>query len=166
MGVNECTQESAVSTSGVSKVKVAVQAGSDGMTTEQRNVSQRLNEDNKPGSIKHLYVISAYSGQVIVYSTVRGKVTSGGKSLSPTTVTDGGSFKVDFRDGYNRYTREVLEDDGTYGQSMPYLYWWDTKGIYHQHYVTGGQILHISSEPFAVKGIIINMEMTQKSVEK
>ena len=154
------------SASGVKKAEVHIQTNPDGFTTEQQNIKDRLLEDNKPGSIKHLYVISAYSGQVIIYSTVRGKVTSGGKRLTPTTVVDnwGGAskgFGVDFN-GNTMITQEVLQDDGTYGSSSEYLYWWDTKGVYHQHYVSGGQIVHVSNQPLAVKGIIINMELTQK----
>src|SRR3989344_8034603 len=81
----------AQSASGVDKAQVQVPTGPDGLTAEQRNIRDRLIEDNKPGSVKHLYVISAYSGQGIIYSTVRGKVTSGGKRLTPTEVaaTDG-----------------------------------------------------------------------------
>ncbi len=155
-----------VSSSGVNKASVKVPTGSDGFTAEQRNIRDRLVSDNKPGAIKHLYVISAYSGQVIIYSTVRGKVTSGGKRLTPSSVVSGyngawyGGFTVPIG-GANYSTSEVLQDDGAYGSSMDYLYWWDTKGIYHQHYVQGGQIVHISSEPIAVKGIIINMEVSQ-----
>lgn len=63
---------------------------------------------------KHLYIISACSGQVIFYSSVYGKVT-------------------------------------TYGSSVPYIFWWDTNGIYHQHYISGGQIVHISDQPIEVK---------------
>jgi hypothetical protein len=153
-------------TSGVVKTTVAVATGPDGLTAEQHNIKERLIEDNRPGAIKHLYVISAYSGQVLIYSTVRGKVTSGGKRLTPTTVAaiDGqyvdhehAGFAVDFN-GNTKRTGEVLQDDGSYGSSMDYLYWWDTKGIYHQHYVAGGQIVHISSQPLNVKSVIINME--------
>lgn len=155
------------SDSGVRKTSVKVQTDAQGLTAEQRNIRDRLLEDNKPGSIKHLYVISAFSGQVIIYSTVKGKVTSGGKRLTPTTVaaTDGASvgsshwgIPVDIG-GSEHYTSEVLQDDGTYGSSGDYLYWWDTKGVYHQHYISGGQIVHISSQPLAVKSIIINMEL-------
>lgn len=157
------------SASGVKKTTVQIPTGPDGKTTEQRNIGDRLLEDNKPGSIKHLYVISAYSGQVIIYSTVRGKVTSGGKRLTPTTVlgdTPGTNsyFNVDIG-GYRLGTNEVLQDDGTYGHSMDYLFWWDTKGVYHQHYVSGGQIVHVSNQPLAVKGIVINMELTQVPTE-
>lgn len=149
-----------VSTSGVVATRITVPTGPDGLTTEQRNVGQRLTEDNKPGAIKHLYIISAFSGDVLLYSTVRGKVTSSGKRLQPTTV-DGGKdsygFGVDFG-GSRMYTNEVLQDDGTYGTSVEYIYWWDTRGAYHQHYISGGQIVHVSSQPLAVKHIVINLE--------
>ena len=69
------------STSGVKKATAHVKVGGDGNTNEQRNVLKRLEMDNQPGSIKHLYVISAMSGQTIIYSTVKGKVTSSGKRL-------------------------------------------------------------------------------------
>lgn len=163
---NEVSQPE--SKSGVKAIGVNVQTNAEGITVEQQNIRDRLLVDNKPGSIKHLYVISAYSGQVLIYSTVRGKVTSSGKRLSPTTVgvTDGTNvsssnrgFRVDFS-GNEKRTGEVLQDDGSYGASIPYLYWWDATGKYHQHYVSGGQILHVSDQPIAVKSIEINMSVT------
>jgi hypothetical protein len=51
----------------------------------------------------------------------------------------------------------VLLDDGTYVSSVEYLYWFDAKGVYHQHYVTGGQIVHVSDQPLAVKSIVLNL---------
>jgi hypothetical protein len=113
-----------------------------------------------------LYVISAYSGQALIYSTVRGKVTSSGKRLTPTSVVVGASG--DFRrNGFdsglgNTVTGEVLQDDGSYGSSNEYVFWWDSKGVYHQHYIAGGQILHISSEPMAFKSIVINFELSDE----
>jgi hypothetical protein len=159
-----------VSPSGVKKAEVAVSTNAEGLTVEQENIKNRLLEDNKIGSIKHLYVISTYSGQVIIYSTVKGKVTSGGKRISPSTVgvTDGGNVSFANRGipieigGQTRRTGEVLGDDGAYGQSSDYLFWWDTRGIYHQHYVSGGQIIHVSSEPLAVKQIMINLNVSSE----
>lgn len=166
LGANECDPAPAQSASGVQKATASVQTGSDGLTAEQRNIRERLQEDNKPGAIKHLYVISAYSGQVLIYSTVAGKVTSSGKRLTPSHVTHWGKsasqgelFSIRFSDG-NRLTTEVLGDDGAYGSSIPYIYWKDTKGAYHQHYVEGGQIVHVSDAPLAVKSIVINMAAT------
>lgn len=162
LGADGCDDQP-VSASGVKQTTAKVQTGSDGLTTEQSNVVARLKADNTPGAIKHLYVISAYSGQVLIYSTVKGKVTSSGKRLTPSTITAAGVSNyigVDIG-GTTRYTSEVLQDDGTYGSSAEYLYWWDTKGVYHQHYVQGGQILHISSEPLAVKSVVLNMEINK-----
>ena len=106
---------------------------------------------------------------ILIYSTVKGKVTSSGKRLTPTTVANhggnGSQFwgeKVHIGDN-SRRTGEVLQDDGTYGSSIKYLFWWDSQGRYHQHYVSGGQILHISDQPLAVKSITINMEVTPSS---
>lgn len=158
------------SASGVAKADAKVKTGSDGLTAEQRNVKRRLEEDNTPGAIKHLYILSAYSGQCILYSTVDMKVSSSGKRLSPSSVTpynDGTNYYPPFTvgvGGYERKTTEVLGDDGTYGPSVEYIYWWDVRGVYHQHYVSGGQIVEISSKPLAVKNIIINIE--EQAAEK
>jgi len=144
-----------------------VKTGTDGLTVEQHNITARIAMDNHVGSIKHLYVISAYSGQVLIYSTVRGKVTSSGKRLTPDRVEGGStnSFTLDIA-GTRFYTNQILGEDGTYGSSIEYLYWWDSKGIYHQQYVTGGMILHISDQPLVVKGIVINMEIASKPEEQ
>ena len=160
----ENPQQPPVSSSGVRKATTHVQVGPDGLTTEQRNVKHRLEIDNQPGAIKHLYVLSAYSGQALIYSTVQGKVTSSGKRLTPVTVASGAGSGYSYGipvniGGVQEQTGEVLQDDGTYGSSIEYLYWWDTRGVYHQHYLQGGQILHISDQPLAIKQVTLNMEL-------
>lgn len=163
-----CLEESNPSTASgsVSKKTVEVQTDPNGWTVEQKNIAERLEKDNQVGSIKHLYVISPYSGQVILYSTVRGKVTSGGKRLTPNTVDAGDSqytsesnrgIPVNIN-GETRRTAEVLQDDGTYGSSCEYIYWFSSKGTYHQHFFTGGQVIHVSDQPIAVKNITLNLE--------
>lgn len=160
------TPATPTASTGVHQAKAEVHVQASGLTVEQENIGARLEEDNRPGSLKHLYVISAYSGDVILYSTVRGKVTSSGKRLTPYTVAaqDGqyvGSEHegMRIRIGGDVYrTPEVLQDDGTYGSSEPYIYWWDSKNVYHQHYVSGGQIVHVSSAPIRVARVIINVE--------
>lgn len=148
-----------VAKSGAKEVAVKVETDLNGNTVEQNNILARYKEDNKPGSIKHLYIISSYSGQVILYSTVKGKVTSSGKRLSPTILakisSGGGAGSI-----YS-YNPDLIQDDGTYGGSVEYLFWFDSKGIYHQQYVTGGMILHISNEPIAVKSVTINLELNK-----
>lgn len=149
------------STTGVKKITANVVTQASGLTVEQENIKKRVELENMPGSVKHLYVISAMSGQVIIYSTVKGKVTSSGKRLTPTTVSSGGDYpdSIPVSIGAGRYyTPEVLQDDGSYGSSIPYLYWWDVQGRYHQHYVSGGQIIHVGDQPMPVKSITINLE--------
>lgn len=157
-------RETPKSTSGVGKATVEVAVDpTTGLTVEQRNIAGRLKMDNTPGSVKHLYIIAPESGQVIIYSTVQGKVTSSGKRLSPKTVNGSTrGFPVQFGNEQH-YTSEVLQDDGTYGDSAEYILWFDAQGRYHQHYFTGGQIIHVSDQPVQVKGVVINMELTATS---
>jgi hypothetical protein len=146
-----CRETQTPSATNVGRAKAEIATGADGLTVEQRNVKRRLEMDNDIGSVKHLYVISAYSGQVLLYSTVKGKVTSSGKRLTPSSVHVGDGNQAKRFYGYDapggRETPEVLGDDGTYGSSIEYLYWFDQADVYRQHYVQGGQIIHISDKP-------------------
>lgn len=152
------------SASGIEKANVKIATGSDGLTAEQRNIKRRLEMDNQVGATKYLYIISAYSGQVILYSTVDGKISSSGKRLTPKSVVVGTSgeyrrpgFGVNIG-GSELVTSEVLQDDGTYGDSGEYLYWFDTSGNYYQYYVTGGSIPVVSTKPLSPKSVVINVE--------
>lgn len=144
------------SDSGVKKATTKVQTDMNGRTVEQENIIKRLERDNKVGSIKHLYIISAYTGDVLQYSTVKGKVTSGGKRLSPKTVNGNGYNNA----GYSNFvklgdqqmtTDEVLDDGGAYGESGNYLFWFDAQDNYQQYYPSGGTYLHISDKPLRIK---------------
>lgn len=172
---NGCDRrEGAVSRSGVSEAYVKVHTDSDGHTVEQKNIMERLTRDNAPGSIKHLYVISAYSGQVLIYSTVRGKVTSSGKRLSPTSVISNGETRdsryyfggIPVKIGNTDHlTTEVLQDDGSYGSSGEYLYWFTADGRYFQTYLSGGNMVMVSDQPLSPKSVTINLE-TSKTEDK
>ena len=145
------------SDSGVKKATTKIKTNPDGTTVEQINIIERLKRDNDIGSIKHLYVISSYTGDVLQYSTVKGKVTSGGKRLSPKTVSgnSGGLPGITYNSvnigGTNYITDEVLDDGGAYGDSGNYLFWFDTQGNYHQYYPSGGTYLEICDRPLRVK---------------
>ena len=84
-------------------------------------------------------------GKIVKRMPVRGKVTSSGKRLEPTTAASGGAgsgFYPDspFKVGENGYwkTNEFIQPDGTYGNSDPYIYWFDPQGRYHQWGTAGG----------------------------
>lgn len=172
-GCDASTGNPTTAAGNVGKKTVAVATDASGWTVEQRNIANRLKQDNAPGSIKHLYVISAMSGDVLLYSSVQGKVTSSSKRLTPNTVAamegqyvggEHNGMAVNMG-GYTKRTSEVLQDDGSYGSSIPYLFWWDEGGMYHQHYVSGGQILHISDQPIRVPKIVINLSGATEEIQ-
>lgn len=158
----------------ISGVKMAVVGKVDtnekGHTVEQENITERIRRDNEAGSLKHLYIISPYSGQVILYSAVKGKVTTGGKRLTPRTIegVSGAEATSTYMPtveiaGRRYWTKEVANEDGTYGGGdAPYLFWTTPTGQYHQHYLSGGAIVHVSDQPMPVKGVIITTESADK----
>lgn len=154
--------------SGVKKATVHVHTDSNGHTTEQNNVLERYKRDNEPGAIKHMYLISPFSGQVVLYSPVRGKVTSSGKRLTPTSVIDSRVQQVSY-DTYGfdvnidgkRRTTEVLQDDGTYGSSSEYIFWFTPGGQYYQ-WMKSGLDCVISDSPISVKNVTIVIEDSKK----
>lgn len=155
------------SDSGVTKATTAVQTDANGRTIEQENIIERLKRDNQPGSIKHLYIISSYTGDVLQYSTVKGKVTSGSKRLSPKSVNNNvgiqginGSVNIVSLNGTSYYTDEVLDDGGAYGESGQYMFWFDAQGNYHQYYPAGGTYVSICDKPQRIKKA--NFTITQE----
>jgi hypothetical protein len=146
------------SDSGVTKATTQVKTDANGNTIEQVNIIERIKRDNEIGAVKHLYIISTYTGDVLEYSTVKGKVTSGGKRLSPRSVNNSAAsnsttayFNHVIIGGTDHLTDEVLDDGGAYGDSGNYLYWFDAQGNYQQYYPSGGSYLHISDKPLRVR---------------
>lgn len=166
-GCVEQKAEPPVSTSGVQKMTVHVDTNEAGHSVEQENIARRYKMDNTPGSVKWLYIISPMSGDVLLASSVQGKVTSSGKRLTPKTVAAGEYYNTGTY-GYGQavtignqtfHTPEVIQDDGTYGDSGEYLFWWDQKDQYHQQYVTAGVMVHISDKPMHWPKVIMNMDV-------
>ena len=147
--------EQQTSDSGVKKATTKVVTNPDGTTIEQRNIIERIKRDNEIGSIKHLYVVSSYTGDVLQYSTVKGKVTSGNKRLSPKTVLSGqNNYGANnyVNIGGNEYTsNELIDDGGAYGESGNYMYWFDAQDNYQQYYPSGGTYVQISDKPLRIK---------------
>lgn len=144
------------SDSGVNKATTKIKTDIDGQTIEQKNIIKRLQKDNEIGAVKHLYIISSYTGDVLEYSTVKGKITSGGKRLSPKTVLgngydNAGASNYVAINGRDFTTDEVLDDGGAYGESSNYFYWFDAQDSYHQYFPSGGTYVHISDKPLRVK---------------
>jgi hypothetical protein len=92
-------------------------------SVERQNIADRLKLTNDPDLLQWIYCIS--NGRVIGRFPVRGKVTSGGKRLTSTQrlVNDNTDHTV---------VMEAPDEMGTYGNSDPYIFWFDPAGNYYQ----------------------------------
>ncbi len=61
--------------------------------------------------------------------------------------------------GQQQFTSEVLQDDGTYGKSIEYIYWFDAQGRYHQQYPSAATVIHVSNEPIKTKKPVVTLEI-------
>ena len=146
-----------------------VKLNSRGLTLEQQNIIDSYQIENKPGAIKHLYLISPFSGKVMFYSTVRGKVTDNAKGLTPSNAVSnstpgGGSnnrhYILSSYKGKQFYTNQVPNPSGTYGTSkMAYIYWTDVKGQYYKKFKGMAEMI-ISDKPIPMRdgSLIIQMK--------
>lgn len=109
--------------------------------TERDNIIRRRKLTANPGQIGFILLLNQ-AGQPIMYESVRGKITSSGKRLTPP----GEVNDVD-GSGYHRGSKQRPSDEGTYGSSDPYIYYWTTNGEYRQW---NGSYLY-SDKPFRTR---------------
>lgn len=121
---------------------------------EIENIKSRIKLTSQPGLLGYVLLLNQM-GQPIQYLTVKGKITSSSKRLTPTVTnirSDCGEFDCDnFQPGPS--------DEGTYGSSDPYIYFWDENGAYHQW---NGMYLY-SDKPIRtrVEPLVINQVATK-----
>ena len=102
------------------------------------NIVERIKLTSNPGQIGFILLINQ-AGQPIMYTSVKGKLTSGTKRLNPP----------DRMDSYSGHalTRAAPSDEGTWGSSSEYIFWWTQEGQYMQW---NGSYLY-SDKPFRLK---------------
>lgn len=115
---------------------------------EIENIKRRLELTSDPGLLGYIVLFNG-TGQPIEYTTVKGKVTSGSKRLTKPQelkqLTSGGNWTYEVVD--------AASDEGTYGSSNPYIYFWTTNGVYRQwsgEYLYSDQPIRLSVEPLVV----------------
>ena len=111
---------------------------------EIENIKNRLKLTSNPGQIGYILLLN-YAGQPILYTTIKGKVTSSSKRLTPP---DRYSSL-----GPNGFIRAGASDEGTYGNSDSYVYFWDQNGRYFQwsgQYLYSDQPIRVTIEPLVV----------------
>lgn len=122
------------------------------------NIKRRLEITSSPGKIGYVVLLNE-AGQPILYTSVKGKLTSGSKRLTrPVELTHGsrGQYSGDF-------VVPGPSDEGTYGSSSPYVYFWTHEDRYVQW---SGDYLY-SDQPvrLRVKPLVINITDDQPEPE-
>lgn len=131
----------------VSQAERAAEAANSISFTENAeidNIKRRLELTSNPGAVGFVLLMNE-AGQPIMYTSVKGKITSGSKRLTePDRVT-----------GYldNPTVRAAPSDEGTYGSSDAYIYFWTAEGQYVQwngKYLYSDKPLRLRIEPLVV----------------
>lgn len=107
---------------------------------EIENIKRRIELTAHPGLLGFILLMNE-AGQPIMYEGVKGKITSGSKRLTPPDRS--GSWGS----GQNNVVRAEASDEGTWGSSDPYIYYWNQNGEYRQW---NGKYLY-SDKPFRTR---------------
>lgn len=115
---------------------------------EIENIKKRLELTSSPGLLGYVVLLNE-TGQPVMYTGIKGKITSGSKRLTqPDRVqthsggTSGGALAM-----------AAPSDEGTYGNSGEYVYFWTSGGQYIQwngKYLYSDKPFRLSTEPLVV----------------
>ena len=119
------------------------------------NIKRRLELTSNPGQIGFVLLLNEM-GKPVMYTSVKGKITSGGKRLtSPQEVR---CLEVAESVGCSQQMVDAPSDEGTYGSSNPYIFFWTTDEQYIQW---SGKYLY-SDKPFRIEDPTIVILSTNK----
>lgn len=116
---------------------------------EIENITRRLEMVSNPNLLGYI-VLFNQAGQPVTYHAVRGKVTSSTKRLTPQQTIR------TFGNGNGGSTPAVINapsDDGTFGGSDDYIYFWTTEGQYIQwsgQYLYSDRPIRLRIEPLVI----------------
>lgn len=109
---------------------------------EINQIKKRLELTSDPGLTGFVLLMNE-AGQPIMYTGVTGKPSSSGKRLTRPQ-----ELKRGDRGNYTgHFVMDAPSDEGTWGRSAPYIYFWTTAGQYIQW---NGKYLY-SDKPFRTK---------------
>jgi len=104
------------------------------------NIKRRLELTANPGLLGFVVLLNE-TGQPVMYTGVKGKITSGGKRLT--------SPQLSFA-----YERVAPSEEGTYGTSGEYVFFWTPAGQYIQwngKYLYSDKPFRLSVEPIVIE---------------
>lgn len=112
------------------------------------NIKKRLELTANPGLLGFVVLLNEM-GQPVMYTGIKGKITSGAKRLTKP-------YDFTRRDcGQSSCEQQVVSpsDEGTYGSSGEYVYFWTAAGQYIQwngKYLYSDKPFRLTSEPLVV----------------
>jgi len=119
------------------------------------NIKRRLELTNDPEIVGFVLLLNEM-GQPIMYTSVVGKITSSGKRLTAPEGCRSGK-NIHPRYCYSQDTVTIApSDEGTWGSSSPYVYFWTAQGQYVQwngKYLYSDKPFRTSIEPLIIEGI-------------
>lgn len=126
------------------KAKIAADSIRFSENAEIDNIKHRLELTADPGKLGFILLLNA-AGQPIMYEGVRGKVTSSTKRLT----------QPDRMPCWNEHpcVMAAPADEGTWGTSDSYVYYWNTEGVYRQwsgNYLYSDQPIRLRVEPLVI----------------
>ena len=133
------------------KARVAAESVNFTENAEIENIKKRLELTSDPGLTGFILLLNQ-AGQPIMYTGVAGKITSGGKRLTPPIRR----WKLDCGQMCNETLNVAPSDEGTWGSSSEYVFFWTTNGQYIQW---NGKYLY-SDKPFRtnIKPLVIAID--------
>ncbi len=145
-------EEPTATTKNVQSAKAAAAASSINFTenAEIDNIKNRLELTSNPG-LTGFVVLLNEMGQPIMYTGVKGKLTSGAKRL--TRPWDVYNTNHDCGSAFCDAVEASPSDEGTWGSSAEYIYFWTTSGQYIQwngRYLYSDKPFRLSVQPLVV----------------
>ena len=117
------------------------------------NIKARLELTSNPGLLGYIILLNE-SGQPVMYESVKGKITSGSKRLESTDIL---SIAGNGSGGSNMAVRDAPSDEGTFGQSGEYIFYFTQNGEYRQwngKYLYSDQPFRLSVQPLVISATI------------
>lgn len=138
-------QPTSVKTQESEKARAAAESIRFTENAEIENIKRRLTLTADPGKLGFVLLMNQ-AGQPIIYEGVKGKITSGGKRLTRADEVPNcyeGRCPV----------RGAASDEGTYGHSGEYIFYWNVDGVYRQWngpYLYSDQPIRLRVDPLVI----------------
>lgn len=143
MGASSCDPPPSPKNEQAEKAKRAAASIQFTDNAEIDNIKMRLELTANPGLLGFVMLLNE-TGQPVLYEGVKGKITSGSKRLTdPSALKSAGNGNG----GYSIAVAPGPSDEGTFGASSEYIFYWNTNGQYRQW---NGKYLY-SDKPFRLR---------------